>query len=300
MNDEELLAAIPDHVSFETLLKARPANEGGDRVIYVEASKEAKDQQNEIVLSKALKESADHFLKFGILDIDHKSMPPVARRLGIERPEEWAIGQPLDVSFNGDMTFVKAQLYQGDTTLVRRANDVWDGLTKVSPPVRYYASVGGAVLEKSIEIDPDTKERVAVISKVRWNNLALSLSPVNQHLDSASSAPIGTFCKSLNGFVVKTLEAGYGTDSAALTGGAALRKQSLHGTPIMYPDFREEMARFLNGIRRIGRDNSMGDKEVLKSLAIYSANRYAIGEDEASELIERFFTDLNPRSSYEI
>jgi len=29
MNDEQLLAAIPDHVSFETLLKARPVSEGG-------------------------------------------------------------------------------------------------------------------------------------------------------------------------------------------------------------------------------------------------------------------------------
>jgi hypothetical protein len=296
MNDEQLLAAIPDHVSFETLLKARPVTEGGERIIYVEASKEAKDQQDEIVLSKALKESADHFLKFGVLDIDHKSMPPVARRLGIERPEEWAIGQPLDVGFTGDMTFVKAQLYQGDTPLVRRANDVWDGMTKVNPPVRYYASVGGAVLEKSVEVNPETNERVAVISKVRWNNLALSLSPVNQHLDSASAAPIGTFCKSLNGFVVKTLEAGYGTDSASLTGGAALRRQSLHGTPVIYPDFREELARFLNGIRRIGRDASIGDKEVLKSLVDRSVTRYGIGEDEASELVERFFTDLNPRS----
>jgi len=42
---------------------------------------------------------------------------------------------------------------------------------------------------------------------------------------------VSTFAKSLGGFVIaKSLAAGYGTDSATLTGGSAVRVQSLDGT----------------------------------------------------------------------
>lgn len=286
MNDEQLLDSIPDFVSFETLLKATPSEESGDRFIYVEASKESLDQQGEIVLANALRESVDVFKKFGVVDIDHKSMPSIAKKYGIDRPEEWVIGRPIDVRFDGGTTFVKAQLRSGDSALAYRANSVWEGMTKIKPPDRYYASVGGSVLGREIRIDPKTKEKVAVITKTRWNNLALSLNPVNPDLNPAGIMPIGVFAKSLNGFVIaKALEAGYGTDSAQLSGGAALRKQSLHGSPIGYFDLRNRLSAALS-------EGELGKNPGIRELVAHCTQKFGLSHDEAAECVERFMRDL--------
>lgn len=286
ITDAELLSSIPDFVSFETLMKAHAATEGNSRIIYVEASNEARDQQGEVILEKALKESVDHFMKFGVLDIDHKSMPSVAKSYGIDCPEEWAIGQPIDVSFRDGTTFVKSRLYQGDTPLASRANMVWDGLTKLNPPARYYASVGGAVLGREVKIDPDTMEKVAVVSRVRWNNLALSASPVNQHLSTASTVPVGTFAKSLGGFVIaKSLTAGYGTDSATLTGGDALRGSngSDRGGVLDYWNFRDQFAHLVHS-GEVGHG--------IKNMVMEAVSRFQLSRAVAAEYVERFLDDL--------
>ena len=274
------------------MLKATPSMEGEDRIVYIEASREGRDQQDEIVLSKALEDSADHFLKFGQLDLDHKSMPAVAARYGITVPEEWAIGQPMEARFKDGATFVKARLYSGDTPLAARANLVWDGLTKLNPPRRYFASVGGAVLAKAVRIDPATGDRVAVVTKTRWNNLALTESPVCQHLDAvASTTPVGVFAKSLGGFVVaKALTAGYATDSAAMTGGQALSMQSLDGAKKArrgarnYFDLREQLSKAI-------RDGSIRPVNA-GSMLDYCVKAQGIPYDEAAEHVERFMRDL--------
>jgi len=289
MNDEALLADIPEQFAFNALLKATPASEGDGRFIYVEASKESRDQQGEIVLAKALKDSAHIFMKFGVVDMDHKSMPSVARQYGIEHPDEWIIGQPREVRFDGGTTFVKAQLRQGDSKLAERANRVWEGLTQVNPPDRYYASVGGSVLEKSIEVDPETGARTPVITKTRWDNLALSLSPVHPDLTPAHTLPVGTFTKSLGGFVIaKTLTAGYGTDSAALEGGAALRMQSLYGAPISnYDTFKTAISNALKS-----RDTTISVNEhPLKTRLIDWAESTGIDGNQAVSWVHRFLFD---------
>lgn len=286
MHDSELLASIPDFVSFDTMMKASPVEEGGERFIYVEASKESRDQQGEIVLAKALKESVDVFRKFGVVDLDHKSMPSVAKMYGISSPEEWIIGQPIEVRFQGDTTFVKAHLRRGDTVLAERANRVWDGLTKVSPPDRYYASVGGSVLGREIRIDPKTKERVPVITKTRWNNLALSLNPVNPDLNPASTMPVGTFAKSLGGFVIaKALEASYATDAVAKTGGAALGMQSLDRRPKSYFDARNRVSAALVS----GKLSNPGMNEIMG----YAQNEFGMSLEESAEFCERFLRDIH-------
>src|SRR3546814_20057952 len=92
-SDEQLLGAVPDFICIESMLKATPAEEAGERFVYLEASKEGRDQQDEVVLYKAMQDSADHFLKFGNLDIDHKAMPSVARQYGLADPESGEIGR---------------------------------------------------------------------------------------------------------------------------------------------------------------------------------------------------------------
>ena len=285
MKDETLLDAVPDYISVGGLLKASPMEEAGKRLLFIEASNEDVDHQNEIVLQKALQDSADYYLRHGNIDLSHYSL--LGPKTGIANFMEFEIGKPISVNVDGQRTFVKAELYRGDSPMARNAGMVWDSITKQSPPSRWYPSVGGSVLAKSIRIDPDTSEKVAVIEKVRWNNIALDRCPVNRTVPEVSTVPVGVFAKSLGGIVMaKTLTAGYGTDSAGLTGGGALRVQSLHGTPVTYLDFRDRFADLLQS-KRIGMAPGAMVKAAIKHLGM--------PEDTAEQFVKQFIFDINQR-----
>lgn len=287
MNDELLLANVPEHITLgSAFLKATPVEEGGERILFMEASNEDTDHQNEVVLQKALEESAEYFLRHGNIDLSHYTL--LGPKAGIPNHLEYEIGKPIDVSVQGSRTFVKAQLYRGDSAMARNANMVWDSLTKQAPPARWYPSVGGSVLAKSVQIDPVSKERVAVVEKVRWSNIALDRMPVNKTVPEISTLPVGTFAKSLGGFVLsKTLTAGYGTDSALLDGGGAMRVQSLHGSPIQYMDFRESVANALKS-----RDSRLTNNEhPLKSRLVDWAESIGVEGHQAVSWVHRFLFD---------
>jgi len=145
MNDAAMLAEIPEYITLgSAFLKAVPAEEAGERFLYMEASNEDPDHQHEVVLQKALEDSASYFLRHGNIDLSHYTL--LGPKAGIANHYEYEIGKPVDVRVQGDRTFVKAQLYKGDSAMARNANMVWDSLTKQSPPARWYPSVGGAVL----------------------------------------------------------------------------------------------------------------------------------------------------------
>lgn len=282
ISDDVLLASCPDYISVGGLLKASPSEEGGERILYFEASNEDVDHQNEVVLQKALAASADYYLRHGNVDLSHYSL--LGPKSGIADFMSYEIGKPIDVAVNGKRTFVKAQLYRGESPMAKNANMVWDSLTKQSPASRWYPSVGGAVLAKSIKIDPDSKERVAVIEKVRWNNVALDRCPVNRTVPEVSTAPVGTFAKSLGGFVVKALEAGYGTDAASLTGGAALRTQSLHGAG--YLRAREKVSRaMLKG--------DLGANPGPHEIMDFVSREFGVSPEEGAEFTERLLGDIH-------
>lgn len=287
MNDEALLASIPEHITLgSAFLKATPAEEGGERILYMEASNEDVDHQHEIVLQKALEDSAEYFLRHGNIDLSHYTL--LGPKAGIPNHLEYEIGKPIDVNVQRGRTFVKAQLYRGDSAMARNANMVWDSLTKQSPPARWYPSVGGAVLAKSVQIDPVTQDRVGVVEKVRWSNLALDRTPVSKTVPEISTIPVGTFAKSLNGFVLaKNLTAGYGTDSAQLAGGGALRVQSLHGSPISYIDFQRNLSAALKS-----RDSKLeGNEHPLKSRLVDWAESIGVEGNQAVSWVHRFLFD---------
>jgi hypothetical protein len=279
--------------SIEMMLKATPAQEGEQRFVYLEASSEHRDQQGEVVLAKALEASADHYLKFGNIDLDHKSMPSVAKLYGIERPELWEVGAPVAVRIDGKSTFVKAELFTGDTPMAEKANMVWESMTKLRPARKWYPSVGGKVLAKSQEVD-DAGRKIAVVSDVRWTNVALSQHPVNQHVGGIQTIPFGVLAKSMAGGLdlAKALEASYATDAALKTGGAALGMQSLDGgsmghggsvTPYSYFDFREQICKaILAGSARQSPD----------ALIDYSVSHFSLPQDEAEEWVDRFLGDF--------
>src|SRR5574340_1296399 len=79
--------------------KATTAIEGGERVLYMEASNEARDVQNERILAEALESSKDYFLKYGRIDLDHATVWQMIRetRLDPSNPYAREIGRPIDV-----------------------------------------------------------------------------------------------------------------------------------------------------------------------------------------------------------
>lgn len=274
-----------EYLSIPDMLKATPSEEGGERVVYFEASNEARDQQGEVVMAKALADSADYFLRYGNIDIDH--ITQIGAKQGIPDYNLFEIGVPVDVRIDGRHTFVKSRLYQGEGPVADKANQVWDSLTRITPPARWYPSVGGAVLEKGQDFDPDTKTARTVIRRVRWTNVGLSRTPVNQTVPTVSTIPFGVLAKSWGAAGLdlgKALEAGYGTDAAALTGGAALRGQSLDRRVQSYWDFRDKIAGDIRK-KRVG--------QTAERLVAHAADRYGLDRAEASEWVERFMTDLH-------
>lgn len=284
LEESQLLAGVPDYISVGGLLKATPVEESGRRILYFEASNEDVDHQNEIVLQKALSESADYYLRHGNIDISHYSI--LGPKANIPDFMTYEIGKPVAVRVDGKSTFVKSELYQGESPMAKNANMVWDSLTKQTPPSRWYPSVGGAVLSKSIRIDPDTGAKIGVVDRVRWNNTALDRCPVNKTIPEVSLAPMAVFAKSMGAFVVtKALEAGYGTNVAGLTGGAALGRQSLDGAAKDYWKFRDALAR----------DMKAGAVEngTAAGLIAHAVTRYGVDEDTAAEWVARMLADLN-------
>lgn len=290
-NDElekALLDAMPSFVSISPLLKATPATEGDRRYVYVEASNESVDQQGEIVLCKALENSMEYFQRFGNLDLEHYTQ--IGARAGIPNHESYEIGTPVDVRIQKSETFVKGEIYQGAGKMAEKANLFWSSLTEINPPKRWYTSVGGAVLEKSIQIDPGTKSRVPVIERVRWSNLAFSATPVNANLRPASTVPFGPLAKSWGAWGVdvvaayKSLTAGTGSDSAALTGGSAIREQSLDDALYSYWTFRDDLA------------NAIGNEEIsmgsLKEMVREAGARFGLSKTVAADYVKRFLDDL--------
>lgn len=290
MNEAVRDSAHPEYLSIGTMLKARPSEEGGERFIYLEAAREGVDQQNECVLAKALEDSAEHFLRFGNIDIDHKTMPVIAKAYGLSasQSQSYEIGVPEDVRVDGKSVLVKARLYKGDTDLAANANMVWDSMTKLNPPKRWYASVGGATLAKATAIDPQTKNKVDFVTKVRWSNLAISQQPVNQHVSPVSTIPFGALakCWTPEGFdMLKALEASYATDAGAKTGGAAFGMQSLDtGKVHSYFDFRDKLSDAL--IKGAVADQTM------HGLMQYAGQEFSLAPEEAAEWVDRFLSDL--------
>lgn len=292
--DEELLAGVPEWMALGLVLKASPSEEEGNRFLYFEASNEDTDHQGEVILQKALRESSDYYLRHGNIDLSHYTI--MGPKAGIANHYDYEVGRPVAVQMRGEKTFVKAQLYTGTSPMAKNANMVWESLTRQNPPAKWFASVGGAVLAKSVRLDAKLG-RVAVVERVRWNNTALDRCPVNKTVGEISTAPIGTFAKSLGGFYFAKsdagaapagLTAGYGTDSATLTGGAAMRRQSLDGRVQSYWDFRDRIA---------GDVRSKRVRPSVEALTKHAGDAYGLSASEAADWTGRFLGDLQTARS---
>jgi hypothetical protein len=295
MNDAQLLAGLPEFLSIGSMLKATPQTEGGRRIVYFEASNEGLDQQGEVIAAKALADSADYFKRYGNIDIDHYTLlgkpNPQTGREGIPGCGLYEIGRPEDVRQKNGSTFVKAVIYSGVGPAAEQANDFWSSITDLSPPARWYPSVGGSIDKTGTRIieDPKTGLRKAIITKVRWTNIGVSKTPVNQHVGICATMPLGAFAKSWTSAgwdFSKAIEAGYGTDSATLEGGGALREQSLDKQVHNYFDFRDRLS------GAVVKHQERGQEIEPSQLAEYSRKKFSMTSDHAADWVERFLRDL--------
>jgi hypothetical protein len=277
-----------DYLVVSGLFKARPVEELGERFLYMEASNEHLDLQGERVLAKSLQASSDYFLRYGVIDLDHRTMRGAAA-VG-DNPYLWAIGQPIDVTGDDTRTLVKAQLYRGDSPVAANANMVWESMTKVSPPAVWYPSVAGHVPSGGRQVDPITK--AMTVTSVLWSGIGLSRTPVNPVVPPAALFEAAVFAKCLlGGALGKAIEAGGGTDLSTLTGGAAVRVQSIDPAlqamiqpPVDddYRPMREALARYLRG----------GGAPQRAALAAHVVDTFHLSPDEADGWVERFLRDL--------
>lgn len=184
-------------------LKATPAIEGGQRVLYLEASRELRDLQGEKILVKALEDSIPYFLKFGKIDLDHASVTGTIRGQRVD-PYAYEIGRPLDVrvdrSGSVPSIFVKIAVFQAKDGLPNRFTEAadlfWDSLN-TNPPTLWYPSVQGYVLDDAPVVEDGRK--TVEVRKLQWHSIGLSRTPVNHHVDAASLTPLPVFAKAFTG-----------------------------------------------------------------------------------------------------
>ena len=205
---------------------AGKTDEFGNYIFEVEASNENVDLQDQIVLQNALMETKDEFLRDGVISYDHLHKQTDANGLVISDPS-MVIGEPIDVTFDTKTksTVVKGKLYVTN----EKAKEIIKMLKAGSTRLR--ASVGG-IFPKIIK---DAKSGIEKITHVLWNDLALTVAPVNNSVGSASlvkSLSAQEFVSSLPEEIKKALSAGYGTDASAMSGGRALIPENVGGQTI--------------------------------------------------------------------
>lgn len=282
---------MTDIFVLNSMLKASAHTDGKDRFIFMEASNEGVDLQDEIIRCSALKESADYFLKFGNIDIDHFTL--LGPKSGTTDYQLFEIGRPVSVDFRGNRTFVKAKLFTGKGKAVEKADYLWDTMTSIDPPVHWYPSVGGAFLERTRTINPDTGKQVTIATKVRWSNIGLSRTPVNPNVPTAGITPInGVLAKSLGAIIIPDsggLAAGYGSDSADLSGGDALRKQSLSGGKSKIQDYFS----FRDKISDCCLAGGVGELLTIEDLENLAIKKFDISAELAKSWVHRFCSDIS-------
>jgi hypothetical protein len=186
-------------------------NEDGNIVFEVEASNENLDLEQQRVLQRALLESKDYFLSNGVISDDHKHRKKDPNG-EIEIDYDRVIGEPIEVYTKGNRTFVKGILYAAK----EHAKKFIDLLKSHSTRVK--ASVGGLAPRVRSKIEKGVN--VGNVVSVLWNDIALTIAPVN------STVAPAFFSKSMTSLeFVKSLAAGYGTDHAEFAGGRALQTQ---------------------------------------------------------------------------
>lgn len=165
-------------INIPAIVKAHTDN--GKRMVWVEASNEEPDSEGDVILQKALLNSADSFLQRGHIDIDHIS--EIGNRMNPPIPNyrDYIIGRPVKVEdLGGGRTGVTSEIYTDTRNKIIEA--FWESiLAGANPPWR--ASIYGFPLPGDVEECQGSCPMGAtryLVKGIDWRSLALTQHPVN-------------------------------------------------------------------------------------------------------------------------
>jgi hypothetical protein len=254
-------------------------DENGNWVFDVEASNDNLDFEGQRVLQQALLNSKEYFLSNGVVSKDHLHQK-TKKDGGIQFDESFVIGEPKKVYVQDGNVRVQGCLYKSNEYAQEFAKLLNDNSTRVK------ASVGGlfpkVVKRKENGVD------VGNVVSVLWNDLALTIAPVNPTVGPA------VLVKSLSSYeFVKSLAAGTGTDAATFSGGRALQKEDTEHEKVSI-QLNDEAA--LESLVGAITDGDVEDLEEAEEFL----NGYGISKSIARELIREIveqskeFTEVLP------
>lgn len=175
-------------VEIPCIVKAKSSTDG-KRLVSVEASSEAVDSEGDVILQKALLDSAKSFIATGHLDIDHLS--ELGDRLGIANPTSYIIGRPTAVEdLGGGRTGVTGEISRSVDGVhdpkKNKYDEFWDSLQS-DPPVRWRASIYGYPIKGMTEdyrenTDNKSGAKRFLVKGIDWRSLAMTRNPINTDL----------------------------------------------------------------------------------------------------------------------
>lgn len=200
-----------------------------------------KDRQNDKIVLKAFDEDCiNGFLHDGVIDYDHISL---LGKTALEKAEA-IIGQPESffVDEKRGVPVCNGFLFRGNKYVDNVILPALMANSKV-----FGASLGGRILQKSMETDPKEKTRINTITKISLKHIAITPLQKAVHQgtivklrksedDTVEGADLhfddfDMFIKSVNDedLLQKALIAGTASDIAQMSGGQVLQSQSLEG-----------------------------------------------------------------------
>lgn len=211
-------------------------NEEGDFIFDAEASNENLDLEQQRVLQQALINSKDYFLTNGVISKDHLHQQIVgegeSKRVIFN--EEYVIGEPLMVYTEAGKTRVRGKLYKLNEHAQKFIKLFKEGSTRIKASVGGIAPLVQKVKENGME--------VGKVVSVLWNDLALTIAPVNPTVSPAYMV------KSLSSLeFVKALSAGNGTDHAQFNDGRAMIPEDMNKQPHEAEIIRQLITALLDG-----------------------------------------------------
>lgn len=173
-------------IALPCIIKAKA--DGDRRLVEVEASNEAVDSEGDVILQRALLDSADYFVKNGNLDIDHLS--EIGAQIGIPDPTSYIVGRPTEVKDLGDgRTGVVGEIRRASDgkidTAKNKFDEFWESLQS-KPPVIWQASIFGyPKSDHVVDCRTGTCDRGAtrlLVKGIEWLSLAFTRKPINTSL----------------------------------------------------------------------------------------------------------------------
>ena len=243
------------------ILKSGDGKDGRIPVTII-PNQPTKDRVNDKILLKAFDDDCiKGFLHDGIIDYDHLSLlseDPIIKAQAI-------IGEPenLFVDSKRNVPVCEAFLFESNPFVSKSILPALMSKSKV-----FGASLGGKILMKSFDYDPETRKRGMEISKMTLKHIAITplqkavhqgtTIQLRKSLDEGSTAEefdfsfpsFSDFIKSMGSvdYFMKALEAGNATDISGLSGGQAVQRQSLEGDKIDLKKIRSVMPFVVEGI----------------------------------------------------